>query len=59
MGDGVFAGCGNLAQVHLSGNVGQMGGRVFLECPGVTVYAPEGSAAAAYAFENQIPFSAE
>lgn len=59
MGDGVFAGCSNLTEVHLSGNVGQIGGNAFKECPNLTVYAPEGSAAALYASENQIPFLPE
>ncbi len=57
----VFSSCKNLKHVYLTKNISSIDRNAFsrAHCPQVTIHAPAGSYAEAYAKENNIPFEAE
>lgn len=57
--DWAFWGCTALKELHIPGSVEEIGISVFGNCPILTIYAPTGSFAEAYAIINDIPFVAE
>ena len=65
IGLGAFAGCTRLKRVDIPATVTKIGGKAFMDAYGakllksVTIHAPEGSYAEAYAQKNKIPFVAE
>lgn len=55
IGEAAFSGMPNLISAVFAGDT-QLGQGVFADCPGLTIYAPQGSPAAAYAEANGIPW---
>lgn len=53
-----FEACPNLQEAILPASVTEIGLRAFNQCEKLTIYAPAGSAAEAYATEDEIPFEA-
>ena len=54
-----FSNCDSLQIIHMSANVKDISYDAICDCPNVTIYAPAGSPAEAYAREHKIPFVAE
>jgi|GEM_PF-3831296 len=54
IGNEAFRECVNLDSVYLSEYVTSIGTNVFTDCPALTIYAPSGSYAVRYAYENGI-----
>jgi len=53
-----FEGCSSLEQIILPGSVIRIDDSAFLRCPQITIVAPEGSAAHAFAIANSLPWRA-
>ena len=60
IGKNAFSGCSKLSEIHIPPTVEKITGKaVFKGCKELTIYAPAGSVAEAYAKANKIPFIAE
>ena len=59
IGSVAFSGCTALAEVRIPASVTFIDSSAFYKCPKVTIHAPAGSYAEAYAKEHNIPFVAE
>ena len=57
IGYGAFANCFNLTKAVIPESVASIGNLAFLKCEKLTIHAPAGSYAEAYAKENSIPFN--
>ena len=60
VGNMAFLNCSKLSEIHIPPTVEKITGKaVFKGCKELTIYAPAGSVAEAYAKANKIPFIAE
>ena len=59
IGDGAFMSCSALQDIYIPASVSSIGLGAFWGCANLTIHAPAGSYAEAYAKENNIPFVAE